>query len=669
MSGTALPYRADIDGLRAIAVLLVVFFHAFPEWVKGGFIGVDVFFVISGYLISSIIFNQLSNNNFNLLDFYCKRVSRIFPALILVLAFCYLLGWLALLSDEYLQLGKHMAGASVFLSNFVLVKESGYFDNSAYTKPLLHLWSLGIEEQFYIIWPLIISLLWKQQRVLLKSIAILAIISFAFSKVTLQSDSASAFYYPHTRFWELLAGTVLAYFNYINKNITPSENRQEKTHLQKIINFLSLRFLSPNSQCAIGIALGLLGILFITKNKAFPGWWALLPVFSTVLIISAGPKSWFNRVILSNNILVWFGLISYPLYLWHWPLLSFARIIESETPSLLFRTGLVLLSIFLSWLTYSFIETPMRKVQTMHIKIPLLVICLAATGATGYSAYANDGLPNRAHIKNLRNNKNELIRTPTADDACKAQVSSYGHAFHYCRFNDMGAAETVAVIGDSHAHVAYPGIAELLATRNINTLLLANSSCPPFLGGEHGDTAIIKNQCKTNIEKLISIVVKKPEIKTVLIFSRGPIYMTGKGFGEAEKDVNIQPPPIPDSLFYSSLQNTINNLHESGKTVIYISENPEIGKDPAICIDRPLRLKIKDCAIDFSEVKRRQENYMNILKRLSNVTVVDVTAKFCDRDKCYAIRNGNLLYADDDHLSVEGSRFQAKQLLKKHLFK
>ena len=204
-------YRPDIDGLRAIAVLSVVLFHGFPQIFKGGFIGVDIFFVLSGYLISRIIFEQLNQGRFNFLDFYARRIKRIFPALLIVLAVAYLAGWFTLLADEYGQLGQHIAAGAAFISNFVLWGEAGYFDNSSHTKPLLHLWSLGIEEQFYIVWPLLLWLAAKLRFSLFALTVILAGLSFYLNVNGKKSDAVATFYSPQTRIWELLLGSSLAW--------------------------------------------------------------------------------------------------------------------------------------------------------------------------------------------------------------------------------------------------------------------------------------------------------------------------------------------------------------------------------------------------------------------------------------------------------------------------
>jgi peptidoglycan/LPS O-acetylase OafA/YrhL len=203
-------YRPDIDGLRAFAVIAVVVFHAFPTQLPGGYIGVDVFFVISGFLITQIIVLEVQNERFSIVGFYYRRIRRIFPALLLVFSFCLIFGWLSLLPDEYTQLSKHVAAGAGFVSNFVLWNESGYFDNSAETKPLLHLWSLGIEEQFYLVWPLTILIFWKRKINLFIPTISLLLISFLINIYTTDANITEAFYFPYTRFWELLSGSVLS---------------------------------------------------------------------------------------------------------------------------------------------------------------------------------------------------------------------------------------------------------------------------------------------------------------------------------------------------------------------------------------------------------------------------------------------------------------------------
>ena len=360
-------YRPDIDGLRAIAVLSVVGFHAFPDWIKGGFIGVDVFFVISGFLISGIIYENLDKGKFTFREFYIRRIRRIFPALIVVMTACFVFGLFSLLTDEYRQLGKHIAGGAAFISNLLLLQEFGYFDNSAETKPLLHLWSLGIEEQFYIIWPLFVWLTWKRKFNFFAITLAIAVGSFYLNIKGITQDAIATFYSPLTRFWELMCGSLLAWVKIYKKE-----------------SFTGIK-LKANLSAFTGIALFVFGLEKINKDFGFPGVWALVPVSAAVLVLWAGPTAWINKKILSNKLLVWFGLISYPLYLWHWPLLSFARIIENELPGRNIRIVVVVISIVLAWLTMKWVEKHFRfGNQRVGLKVATLCGLVFVIGASGF---------------------------------------------------------------------------------------------------------------------------------------------------------------------------------------------------------------------------------------------------------------------------------------------
>ena len=496
-------YRPDIDGLRAIAVLSVVIYHAFPKFLRGGFIGVDIFFVISGFLISTIIMGSLERNSFSFIEFYSRRIKRIFPALLLVLITCFVFGWFALLADEYKQLGKHIAGGAGFISNFLFWNESGYFDNAAETKPLLHLWSLGIEEQFYIVWPLILWLAWNKRFNLLKITIVVAIISFALNVSKVHGDAVAAFYSPQTRFWELLVGSVLAYMTLHRRSILPKIKHKLDMWLGQITyaqtpgnNGKTLQ----DVQSLLGAVLILTGLLVITRERHFPGWWAILPTMGALLIISAGVHSWFNRVVLSNRVLVWFGLISFPLYLWHWPLLSFARIMESETPSRKVRIAVVLISIALAWLTYRFVERPIRFGKYSKTKTIILFLLTIVVGCSGYISFKYGGF--------------EFRRANTVPYALDSAINNYANKFNanknylediardrqvairapYCHHNDQGQTfseykmeacfalsaykRNVLIIGDSHAADLYVALNHSFST-NYNFLQATGAGCSP----------------------------------------------------------------------------------------------------------------------------------------------------------------------------------------------
>ncbi len=658
-------YRPDIDGLRAVAVLSVVAFHAFPSWMKGGFVGVDVFFVISGFLISTIIFDNLDKGTFSFAEFYARRIKRIFPALLLVFIASFAFGWFALLADEYKQLGKHIAAGAGFVSNLVLLSEAGYFDNSAETKPLLHLWSLGIEEQFYIVWPFVLWFAWKRKFNLLTLTVIVTLISFSLNLKGIRQDAVATFYSPQTRFWEMLSGSLLAWFAIYKKNAYYSYTLRIDGWLVKVIYRESVeadgKTLS-NLIAFVGSLLLAYGFWRITKEISFPGKWAVIPVLGAIFIILAGPKAWINRKILSNKIVVWFGLISFPLYLWHWPLLSFARIVESVVPNRSIRIAAVVLSILLAWLTYKLVERPIRLGKGGKAKIWVLVVLMALMGILGYTTYIKDGYASRSRIKGFVNNTNELLRTPASDDACLSYVDLKSPLFPYCRFTNVSSDETVAVIGDSHAHVAYPGISEFLASRGKNTVLLANSGCPPFLGSPTGNNQTELDACTDRVEQLLKVVESKKDIKKIFVFTRGPSYTTNTEPLSGDKKLGVS--SIPLHQFFNSAQSSFDRLKSKDKTIFYVGENPELNFHPESCLARPFKVVTKKCTLLKETVYARQAEYRKSFSNLRNITYIDSIPVFCRSDKCIIFdENGSLLYADDDHLSVAGSRFQVNNLL------
>ena len=404
-------YRPDIDGLRAIAVLAVVAFHAFPTLIEGGFIGVDVFFVISGYLISTIIFENLDRGTFSFFEFYARRIKRIFPALIIVLVACFVFGWFVLYADEYKQLGKHIAAGASFISNIVFWNEAGYFDNAADTKPLLHLWSLAIEEQFYIVWPLLLWFSWKRKFNLLTITILLATASFVLNVKGVKQNVVATFYSPQTRFWELLSGSLLAWATLYKKEAFLNIRNKIDGYLA----FILYREKKDADSKTLFNILSFFGFLIlaygfwrINKELSFPGNWALIPVIGTLLLLISGSKAFLNRIVLSNKVSVWFGLISFPLYLWHWPLLSFARIVEGEVPNHNIRIVTVALSIVLAWVTYKLIEHPVRFGKYGKAKVAVLILLLAIIGYIGYNAYERDGLSFR--LKGLTYEKMPIKR-------------------------------------------------------------------------------------------------------------------------------------------------------------------------------------------------------------------------------------------------------------------
>lgn len=648
-----LPYRPDIDGLRALAILLVVGFHAFPDIIHNGFIGVDIFFVISGFLISSIIFRELQHNKFSFCKFYARRIKRIFPALILVLLSCFFIGWFVLFAHEYKLLGSHISAGAAFIANLKLYKESGYFDVSSELKPLLHLWSLGIEEQFYLIWPLILVITYRlRTRFLLVTLSII-IISFTLNIFLIDEHKIFTFYMPVTRFWELLLGSALACLNTLESK--PA----------RIID---------NIKSILGICLIIIALMTIDKEKNFPGYQALLPTAGAFFIIYAGQHAFLNRIIFSNKIAVFIGLISYPFYLWHWPLLSFARIMESGDASQTICIIAVTLSLVFSCLTYSFIEKPVRNYKYATSVLLFSMLFIAGLGA--YTSY-NKGFP--ARLEYFSQQEQQTVRTPAIDYDCERffKKNSNKRLFDYCRSSGSKYSETIAIIGDSHAHALFPGIAEMFSSAHKNTLLLSNSSCPTLIGAVTGENDYEKTLCEKKINQIIDFLIKNHFISTVLIVTRGSVYITGNGFGVAEKNLRNKPIiPLAENnntgksaayIFSEGLQATIDKLAGSGKKVYYISENPELGVDPFSCLGRPLSLTRKQiCSFKKSTVIARQKEYLAAISNIRNAVIINSLNAFCPDDYCKFMENGTLLYADNNHLSIEGSRFVANTILKSY---
>jgi peptidoglycan/LPS O-acetylase OafA/YrhL len=480
-------YRKDIDGLRALAVLLVVGFHAFPNSIGGGFIGVDVFFVISGYLISTIIFSGLERSAFSFIDFYHRRIRRIFPALILVLIASFSFGWFALTPNEFKQFGKHMAGGAGFLSNLLQWQESGYFDSAAETKPLLHLWSLGIEEQFYLVWPLLLWLVWKKRFNLLTVTILIAIASFSFNLLEAAKDPIATFYSPLTRFWELLVGAILAYLTLYPILALQAFSRRCEIVLNRIIYRNPLNFLGTltNSVLSlVGFCFILVGVTYIKKATPYPGYWALLPTLGAACMICAGPPAWFNRVLLANRFAVWIGLISFPLYLWHWPILAFARIMVSGIPSVGIRIMAVLLSIGLASLTYLFVEKPLRtSAGKVKLKQSSLLIFMIVIGLIGAVTYFGDGLafrlPKTIQEIDLNLQKYEQsVRSDWRDGKCFLHQN--GEEFKSeCIDVEPIDSPLIYVWGDSHAAALSVGLRDMQKNYRFRVAQFTQSSCAP----------------------------------------------------------------------------------------------------------------------------------------------------------------------------------------------
>jgi peptidoglycan/LPS O-acetylase OafA/YrhL len=520
------PYRADIDGLRAIAVLLVVVFHAFPKAVPGGFVGVDIFFVISGFLISDLIAKEIGNGQFSLLRFYARRARRIFPALFIVLAACLAAGWILLLPVDYRALGADTVWSAAFAANIALYLQTGYFDAAAELKPLLHLWSLGIEEQFYLVWPLLLMAVARRRWMWQAALAVLAI-SFACNVALTRANPTEAFYLPISRAWELALGAILALARHAPQSLL--EGKPGQLYVQH-------RSRIRNAAACIGLLLLIAAATLIDRNTLFPGWWALLPTIGTALVIFAGADARINRHLLSHRSLVSIGLISYPLYLWHWPLLVFTRIARfGSEPTIIMRLALIATAFALAAITYRWLERPFRFGAPSPWKPLGASIGLAATASLGLLVWTSAGAPARfpdslhGLLRDFQAEANLAYRTGGCFLSETQDASDFAED---CVDKEPATAPLVFLWGDSYAAHLYPGLADQQRTReNFRLAEYTASGCPPVLNF----TNTQRSNCNAINDNIIGrIETLKPD--TVIIAGRWSLYDGRDGWGSLDAE-------------------------------------------------------------------------------------------------------------------------------------
>ena len=483
LSLPSVKYRPDVDGLRAVAVVLVMNFHAFPEGMPGGFVGVDVFFVISGFLITGIIARELEQCRFSLLDFYVRRIRRIFPALLVVLAVSLVAGWLVLLPALYARLGIDVFASAGFLANVALLLQSGYFDIESARKPLLHLWSLGIEEQFYLAWPLILMWAARRKISIAAVAATLGIASFILNVALTGSKPAAAFYLPFSRAFELLLGAALACgWDRLNQASRASDIR------------------AWAGAAMIAAAVGLLD-----GHSAFPGWWAILPVVGTALVVSA-PQAWLCRVVLASPPIVWIGLISYPLYLWHWPLLVFGAANKLQPLTLLERELALLFSMVLAWATYACVEKPIRFGRPSPQKLWALCAGMVLVGIAGGVVALGRGFEFRlpAEIRAVAGPERPQLWRYQECLIDLAQQTDYA-----ADCAERGRRPLLLVWGDSTAGALMPGLRKAQQTRDFAIAQFTAGSCIPALNADISGNRF----CRANNDKVLSLVRElKPDV-------------------------------------------------------------------------------------------------------------------------------------------------------------
>ena len=635
-SGHEVRYRPDIDGLRAVAILAVVAFHAFPRAMPGGFTGVDIFFVISGYLISSLILNGLAKGSFTIAGFYGRRIRRIFPALVTVLTACGLFGWWVLLPYEYAPLGKHIAGAAGFVNNVILALEAGYFDRAIRMKPLAHLWSLGVEEQFYIFWPLVLWLVWKWKRGGAFAVAaVLAALSFLVNIATLASHPVAGFYLPFGRAWELMAGAFLA----VRGRSSPDTANYGPKHR----NLLS----------AAGLFCILLGLCLLKGSQPFPGWRALFPAAGTVLLIAAGSEAWLNRVVLSNRRMVTCGLISYPLYLWHWPIFSFENYLDPGDDARAIRVALIAMSVVLALLTWRYIETPVRQAPISLARVAALAASMATVGCVGIFV-ANGAIPPRAS----RYGTDAIARAVEAWDYPGASLHPLefdGRTF----YAGQPAATQTLYLGDSQMEQFAPRIVKLASASPgiFNMPIFATGSgCPPLPGVRRR----VSHENCVGLVEAAETYSHRPDVATVVVAAHWSdyLYMDEACLeqGSSCEDLTPDSPAIPQVAM--RLETMLAAWKRDGKHAYLVLESPSANAlDPA----RMPRRRFGDfsviggaaAGIPVRDLVARNRA-LALLARLaerSGATLIDPVPFLCPSEFCHALTpEGDAIYKDASHV-------------------
>lgn len=649
---TPISYQAHVDGLRAVAVLSVIAFHTFPNLVTGGFVGVDVFFVISGFLISGIILAGLRQDSFTFAGFYARRIRRIFPALVVVLAAALVIGYVLLFPSEFRNLGKHALGGALFVANITLWQDSGYFDTAAELKPLLHLWSLGVEEQFYLLWPLFLFVCYKRRWNMFWITVLICLASFAFNVWASGTKPIANFFLLPGRFWELMAGSILA-------QLRAGEGGSDTPG--------SKRFVMVRDGAALtGLALVVVAVLGIDRNTVFPGWAALAPVLGTCLLIWAGPRAWINRRLLAHPVAVFIGLISYPLYLWHWPLLAYGRITDpGGHASIPTATALILVgtAFLLSWATYQWVEKPIRFGHRKLGKVVAgLCVSMGAMVFTGAIAFA-DVLHTR-----LTNSSVYLIEEAIGDWNYPTTDSNFKRSGDFRLLREKGARETSALfIGDSHMEQYWSKVKALVDQKGAGTrsaIFATSAGCPPLPGANRVAPGYF---CDKFFEFAMD-TARRRDVDTVVFGAAWEAYFLVRGqsatppnaiFSTRDPSRTILTWNAPEAgKLFLEFGKRLRDLRREGKKVVLLLSNPTSRAfsptsmlpnrfDPSRSTKRVPYVSRSE----FAEVTKPVAERLRAVAAAAGATVVDPVDYFCNSSTCPTTTDdGHPIYSDSNHI-------------------
>jgi peptidoglycan/LPS O-acetylase OafA/YrhL len=602
----AAKYRPDIDGLRAIAIAAVFVFHVNPQLVRGGFVGVDVFFVISGFLIIRIILDGLRTDTFSLAGFYARRIRRIFPALIAVLAAVWALGWYFMLPEDFQELGKQIFAGAAFSSNLLTYSQVGYFDAPAITKPFLHLWSLGVEEQFYLVTPLALMAAAQWRLSVPWVLAVGAVVSFAINIVWVPYDQAAAFYLPFSRFWELLVGGCLAY-----ATIHFPERLLKLEHWAVSLAGLSL----------IG------GAALVTPFAMFPGWWAVPPVVGSAMVIAAGPRTAINRVLASPPAVA-IGLISYPLYLWHWPLLVLMREELRGVPGEFFV--LLAASLLLAAATYLLVERPLKAFRLRPLAVGAVAMMFLVAMAS-VETVRTAGLPVR-------------YTPPFPPILLPIEWPPFGGT-HAEAGNVAGPK--VLVWADSHAAHLLPGLVALRETKPIRIYPKDYSDCHPTKVQPESK----RQHCVDEIGKIEQkVALLQPDI--AILASYWPYQDRLEGLSELLaflRGINV--PRIIVMGYVPRWPKTLQKV-----LIQAYLQNPA----------RPVPVRLSN----FVPIDPAVEKYLREAAVRFGARYISPMEALCNAEGCLVRvgdEPGDLMQFDDNHLSVAGSKFFVRSIARQVL--
>jgi peptidoglycan/LPS O-acetylase OafA/YrhL len=642
-------YRREIDGLRACAVLAVVFFHAGISLFSGGFVGVDVFFVISGFLITSIIYRQVKEGTFTFSDFYWRRFRRILPALYFMIFVVLVVSYRLLDPMLFADLGKSILASALFSSNIYFWSEAGYFQKAAELKPLLHTWSLAVEEQYYLFFPLLIVLCNRYfKRQLTVILIVVGIASFALSTWGVFHKPIATFYLLPTRLWELLIGSWLAV-------ATPSTPRD--TRIATACQW-------------VGLILLLTSILVISDKTPFPGPAALLPCIGTALLIWSLPASDSPvKAFLNSSPMNFIGKISYSFYLWHWPLLVLAEYYSFSPLTIKERLVAVGVAFLVAWFSWRIVERPFRENLTFFSKQRTLRLSFVATAVLvlgGSVLVALDGIPGR-----FNQDLGKLVEA----ESSRSKFYSLGcDNIRYEDYVDTGLCEvgegasgnaSFILWGDSHA-MAWSAVFDNVARNEKRLgLLAAWTGCPPLRDYQHFYEGM-QHDCMSDRLALEELVENKQEIETVIIAARWARTYHDKPYG-----TEYSPPgwteyknqPITDhsQVFESALDDTLRWLRDNGKNVVLIASVPEVGVNvPRSLLKNAIREEDRDIRPVYQEFMSRQEGPFAILEKMSDrydARILYPHTRLCDESHCNVVTDDALLYSDDNHLSNEGALY------------